>query len=100
MRAFSAVMLTVENLEVLNEKIGRVAAQIMLKNFAVQIKQRLDITNSCSRYSQDRIKVLARAESKDSRYLEFKMAEECSGTVILVRLKINFSVDKPFLACS
>ena len=59
----------------------------MLKNFAVQIKQCLDFADSCSRYSLDRIEVLAGAESKDSRYFEFEMAEECSATVIMVRLK-------------
>ena len=50
---FSAVMFAVENLDELNEKIGHVAGQIMLKNFAAQIKQRLDI--------------------KDSRYFEFEL---------------------------
>ena len=50
---FSAVMFTVENLEELNEKIGHVAGQIMIKNFAAHIKQRLDI--------------------KDSRYFEFEL---------------------------
>jgi len=67
-------MLTVKNLEALNEKIGHAAAQIMLKNVAVQIKQCLDFEDSCSRYSLDRKEVLAGAESKDSRYFEFEMA--------------------------
>jgi len=74
---FSAVMFTVENLEELNEKIGHVAAQIMLKNFAVQIKQRLDITDSCSRYSLDRILVvLHNADKDEARRFATRLAGE------------------------
>ena len=74
---FSAVMLTVENLEELNEKIGHVAGQIMLKNFAVQIKQRLDITDSCSRYSLDRILVvLHNADMDGARKFATRLARE------------------------
>jgi phospholipid/cholesterol/gamma-HCH transport system ATP-binding protein len=56
--AFSVVMFTIENLDEINARMGHVAGQIVLKNFAAQIKQRLDITDSCSRYSLDRILVV------------------------------------------
>ena len=55
---FSVVMFTIENLAEINTRMGHVVGQNMLKNFAVQIKQRLDITDSCSRYSLDRILVV------------------------------------------
>ena len=48
---FSAMMFAVENLDTIIENIGPVAGKIMLKNFSVQIKQRLDIIDSCSLYS-------------------------------------------------
>jgi phospholipid/cholesterol/gamma-HCH transport system ATP-binding protein len=81
---FSAVMLTVENLEELNEKIGHMAGQIMLKNFAVQIKQRLDITDSCSRYSLDRILVvLHNADMDEAREFATRLARELEAKDLL-----------------
>jgi len=66
--AFSVVMVTIENLDEINTKMGHVAGQALLKNFAAQIKQRLDITDSCSRYSLDRILVvLHNADIEDAR---------------------------------
>ena len=47
---------------------GHVVGQTLLKNFAGQIKQYLDITDSCSRYSLDRILVvLHNADIEDAR---------------------------------
>jgi phospholipid/cholesterol/gamma-HCH transport system ATP-binding protein len=58
-------------------KIGHVASQIMLKKFAVQIKQRLDITDSCSRYSLDRILVvLHNADMDEARRFATRLARE------------------------
>ena len=66
--AFSVVMLTIENLAEINIRMGHVVGQTMLKNFATQIKQRLDIIDSCSRYSLDRILVvLHNADIEDAR---------------------------------
>jgi phospholipid/cholesterol/gamma-HCH transport system ATP-binding protein len=74
---FSAVMFTVENLDALNEKIGHVAGQTLLKNFALQIKQRLDITDSCSRYSLDRILVvLHNADMDEARRFAKRLSRE------------------------
>ena len=66
--AFSVLIITVENLDEINMKMGHVVGQTMLKNFAAQIKQRLDITDSCSRYSLERILVvLHNADIEDAR---------------------------------
>jgi len=74
---FSVVMFTIENLEEINAKMGHVAGQILLKNFAAQIKQRLDITDSCSRYSLDRILVvLHNADIKDARRFATRFEQE------------------------
>jgi phospholipid/cholesterol/gamma-HCH transport system ATP-binding protein len=75
--AFSVVMLTIENLEEINSRKGHVVGQTMLKNFASQIKQRLDITDSCSRYSLDRILVvLHNADIKDARRFAVRLERE------------------------
>jgi phospholipid/cholesterol/gamma-HCH transport system ATP-binding protein len=75
--AFSVVMLTIENLEEINSRMGHVVGQTMLKNFAAQIKQRLDITDSCSRYSLDRILVvLHNADIKDARRFAVRLERE------------------------
>ena len=75
--AFSVVMLTVENLGEIYEQIGHVAGQTMLKNFAAQIKQRLELTDSCSRYSMDKILVvLHNAEIDEARRFANRLARE------------------------
>jgi phospholipid/cholesterol/gamma-HCH transport system ATP-binding protein len=74
---FSVVMLTVENLDKINEKMGHVGGQTLLKNFAAQIKQRLDLTDSCSRYSMDKILVvLHNADIDDARRFATRLARE------------------------
>jgi phospholipid/cholesterol/gamma-HCH transport system ATP-binding protein len=75
--AFSVVMLTIENLAEINTRMGHVIGQTMLKNFAAQIKQRLDITDSCSRYSLDRILVvLHNADIEDARRFATRLERE------------------------
>jgi len=98
---FSAVMLTVENLDELNENIGAVAGQIMLKNFAAQIKQRLDITDSCSRYSLDRILVVRHnADMDEARRFATRLARElnskdllnsCEGADVAIRISAGYA---------
>jgi phospholipid/cholesterol/gamma-HCH transport system ATP-binding protein len=75
--AFSVVMLTVENLDEIYGQIGHVAGQTMLKNFAAQIKQRLELTDSCSRYSMDKILVvLHNADIDEARKFANRLATE------------------------
>jgi phospholipid/cholesterol/gamma-HCH transport system ATP-binding protein len=55
---FAVVMLTITNLKEINSILGHIAGQAVLKKFAERIQQRLDITDSCARYSLDRILVV------------------------------------------
>ena len=72
---FSVVMFTVENLAEINEKMGHIEGQTMLKNFADQIKQSLDITDSCSRYALDKILVvLHNADLEDAQTFATRLA--------------------------
>jgi phospholipid/cholesterol/gamma-HCH transport system ATP-binding protein len=81
---FSVVMFTIENLAQINEKMGHVAGQTTLKNFAAQIKQRLDITDSCSRYSLDKILVvLHNAAIDEARNFGTRLAKELRADDLL-----------------
>ena len=83
---FSVVMVTVENLAEINEKMGHVAGQTILQNVAAQIKQRLDITDSCSRYSLDKILVvLHNADIEDARTFANQLAEKLKAEDLLER---------------
>ncbi len=55
---FSVIVLTVENLDEVNQKMGHVAGQTVLKNFASQVQHRLEITDTCSRYGMNKIMVV------------------------------------------
>jgi len=88
--AFSVVMLTLENLDEINTKMGHVVGQTMLKNFAAQIKQRLDITDSCSRYSLERILVvLHNADIEDARRFATSLERELRFEDLLTADKKN-----------
>jgi phospholipid/cholesterol/gamma-HCH transport system ATP-binding protein len=83
---FSVIMFTVENLAEINEKMGHVAGQTMLKNFADQIKQSLDITDSCSRYSLDKILVvLHNADIDDARMFATRLTGKLRADDLLKR---------------
>jgi phospholipid/cholesterol/gamma-HCH transport system ATP-binding protein len=83
--AFCVVMFTIENLEEINKKVGHVVGQNILKNFAAQIKQRLDITDSCSRYSLDRILVvLHNADIEDARRFAVRLERELKPEDLLL----------------
>jgi phospholipid/cholesterol/gamma-HCH transport system ATP-binding protein len=83
---FSVVMVTVENLAEINEKMGHVAGQTILQNVAAQIKQRLDITDSCARYSLDKILVvLHNADIEDARTFANRLAEKLKAEDLLER---------------
>ncbi len=54
---FSLVLLTVENIDEINDTIGHVAGQIVLRNLATQVQQFLSITDTCSRLGLNKILV-------------------------------------------
>jgi phospholipid/cholesterol/gamma-HCH transport system ATP-binding protein len=62
---FSVIALTVQNLDEVNEKLGHVAGQTVVKNLASQVQQRLDITDTCSRYGMNKIMVVVHNAKMD-----------------------------------
>ena len=74
---FSVISFAVQNLDEVNEKLGHVTGQTVVKNLASQVKQRLEITDSCSRYGMDKIMVvLHNAKMDKARKFCIKLARE------------------------
>ena len=85
---FSVVMLTVENLKEINDTFGHVAGQTVLKKFAEKIQGRLDITDSCARYSLDKILVvLHNAGIDDAKKFSTGLAESLKVRDLLEKAK-------------
>jgi len=62
---FSVIALTVQNFDEVNEKLGHVAGQTVVKKLASQVQQRLDITDTCSRYGMNKIMVVVHNAKMD-----------------------------------
>jgi len=81
---FSVIILTVENLDEISKKIGHVRGQNLLKNFAGQIQQRLEITDSCARYSLHKfLVVLHDADIHQARMFCERLAAELKAKDLL-----------------
>ncbi|MFC1857768.1 ATP-binding cassette domain-containing protein [Thermodesulfobacteriota bacterium] len=82
--AFSLVLFTVENLNEINEILGHVAGRTVLKNFAIQIQERIRITDTCSRYGLNKIMlILPSTDYEQARQLCSKLAEALKGDEII-----------------
>jgi phospholipid/cholesterol/gamma-HCH transport system ATP-binding protein len=74
---FSLVLLTIENMNDIKEKVGHVASQTLLKNFAARIKRCLSITDTCSRYGLNKIMVvLSNSNMERARMFCTQLAKE------------------------
>ena len=56
--AFSLVIFSFQNLNEIKDKMGTLAAQSVLNNFAIQIQHHIRIIDTCSRYGLDEIILL------------------------------------------
>ena len=74
---FSLIMLIVENMDEINETIGHVAGQTVLRNLAAQVQQFLSISDTCSRLGLNKI-LVALSDSTPRRTEDFcaDLAEE------------------------
>jgi phospholipid/cholesterol/gamma-HCH transport system ATP-binding protein len=74
---FSVIALTVQNFDEVNEKLGHVAGQTVVKNLASQVKQRLEINDTCYRYGMNKIMVVQHnAKMNKTRKFCIKLARE------------------------
>ncbi|MFZ0613497.1 MAG: ATP-binding cassette domain-containing protein [Desulfobacterales bacterium] len=83
--AFSMVLLTVRNIDQINETLGRKACQTSLKNFALQLQGHIRITDTCSRYGLNKILlVLSNTTSDQARAFCAKLGRQIKSETILV----------------
>ena len=82
--AFSLIILTLENLDDINEKAGYTTGQTLLKNFAEELRKRLRISDTCSRYGLNKIiAVLPNTNKEQARLTCVKLANELKTKEIL-----------------
>ena len=85
--AFSMVLLTVQNIDQINETLGRKAGQTALKNFALQLQRHIRITDTCSRYGLNKILlVLSNTTREQARAFCAKLGREIKGETIMAFL--------------
>jgi phospholipid/cholesterol/gamma-HCH transport system ATP-binding protein len=85
--AFSMVLLTVQNIDQINEILGRKAGQTALKNFATQLQGQIRITDTCSRYGLNKILlVLSNTTRQQARAFCAKLGRQIKGESILAFL--------------
>lgn len=82
--AFSLIILTLNNLDELNEKLGFVVSQTVLKNFVSAVRKKISITDSCSMYGLNKIMlVLSSTNLEQAREFCTKLAKEIRGNNIV-----------------
>lgn len=82
--AFSLIILTLNNLEELSQKLGFSVTQTVLKNFVRAVRNRIGITDSCSFYGLNRIMlVLSSTNFEQARRFCISLAEEIKGEDII-----------------
>ena len=82
--AFSLIILTLNNLEELNQKMGFSVTQSVLKNFVRAVRNKIGITDSCSFYGLNRIMlVLSSTNFEQAREFCISLAKEIKGDDII-----------------
>ncbi len=82
--AFSMIVLTMTNLKELNERMGYVVSQSVLRKFVDMVRDRIDITDTCSLYGLDKILlVLSKTNREQARAFCNRLANEIRGDDII-----------------
>ena len=75
--AFSIIVLTLESVDDINEKMGHVKGQMILKNFSAEVKQHLREEDSCSRRGLKQLMIVRQnAGADDARQFCFQLAKK------------------------
>lgn len=88
--AFSIVILTLESMDEVNQQLGHVKGQTMLKNFSAEVKLHLPEDASCSRHGLKQLMiVLSNAGGEDARRFCFELARKLKADRILSGLPLE-----------
>lgn len=82
--AFSLVLLTVQNMDQINQKLGHKTGQMALKNFATQLQKHIRFTDTCSRFGLNKILlVLSNTDKEQARRFCDKLSRYIRGEQII-----------------
>ena len=74
--AFSVIVLTLESMDAINEQIGHVQGQLILKNFSAEVQQHIRKGDSCSRHGLKQLMIVRQeAGAEDARQFCFRLAK-------------------------
>jgi len=78
--SFTLVVLTLSNMDEINETLGHITGQTVMKNFAIEIQKRLRITDTCYRYRLNKLMItLAGCTAAQARGFCAKLAREITA---------------------
>lgn len=81
---FSIIILTVENINEINAKLGHITGQTVLKNFADRVQQHIRLIDSCSRCGFDKLMIILPSRKvNEARTVCVRLASELSRSEIL-----------------
>ena len=81
---FSLMLLTIENFDEINVKMGHMISQSVIRDFSEQVQKYLRITDTCSRYGLNRIMVvLPNTNLEQARMVCDKLADHLQGGKIV-----------------
>jgi phospholipid/cholesterol/gamma-HCH transport system ATP-binding protein len=82
--AFSLIVLTLNNLDELNEKLGYVTGQVVLKKFMAKIRERISIVDTCSLYGLNKIMlVLSGTDKMQAKAFCMRLSKEIKGNELI-----------------
>ena len=74
--AFSVIVLTLESMDDINQQIGHVKGQLILKNFSAEVKRHIRKVDSCSRHGLKQLMIVRQnAGAEDARHFCFRLAK-------------------------
>jgi phospholipid/cholesterol/gamma-HCH transport system ATP-binding protein len=84
--AFSIIVLTLESMDEINGTLGHVKGQMILKNFAAEVRQHVRKIDSCSRHGLKQLMIVRQdAGADDARHFCFRLAKELRSDQIVAR---------------
>jgi len=97
---FSIIILTIENINEINAKLGHITGQTVLKSFADRVQQHIRLIDSCSRCGFDKLMIILPCRKvNEARVVCVRLASELSRSEILDSVhtpEICFSISAGF----